>query len=78
MKTYAFMYKCRLCGETFEESRTGNDGIAFGCTISAALNKPATHISVQAPHLVSTHITSTHYGVADFIGAEQIEEGGEA
>ena len=68
---YVFKYKCRLCDEIFDDVVTGSEDVAFKCTLCAANNKPVGQ--PQAPHLVSVHISKTHFGIADLIGCDFIE-----
>ena len=73
MAEYNFKFKCRMCGEVYTEGITGNDNIAFKCTLCAALDRPSSE-HVQAPHLISVHCKNDHYGIADFIGCEIKED----
>lgn len=38
---YRTIFKCRLCGETYESGCTGNENIAFSAAISACLGIPS-------------------------------------
>jgi len=72
MKVYSFKYRCRLCGEVFEHARTGDEKLAFKCVLFSIWDKPTGY--AQEPKLISIHPASTHTGIADFIGAEEIDE----
>lgn len=36
--TYKAMYKCRLCGETFEDGATNSEGVATMTAIEISMN----------------------------------------
>lgn len=70
--TYYFMYRCRYCGEEYEEGATGDKGLAFNCLVCTVSGiKPPTP---QAPQLLSAHFTNDHMGVSDFIGVKKESE----
>lgn len=71
--TYISKYKCRYCGEVFEDQITGSEQIAFRSVLCIELNeklKPEM-FSEKVPHF-----KPDHYGIGDLIGVEI--EGGES
>ena len=72
---YRAIYKCRLCGEEFEEGETG-DIIAMTCTVALTVNNSTKHVRCERnlhrymPH----HCKDGSYGFADFCGFRKVEE----
>lgn len=69
MDTAVFQYKCRLCGEVFDDAITSpeNAQITLICTVT---NKPMPEkfIGIQ-PEMIELHAgCKKGYGVADLIG----------
>lgn len=63
-KEYRSLFKCRLCGETYESVGTVNKEIAMNAAISACLGKP---FQPQAPALNEVHVCKDGgFGIADF------------
>ena len=70
MADYKFTFKCRMCGEIFTESQTGDEKLANCCVLYAIFGKNTTTLHVQAPSMLSVHFKKDHFGVADFIGCK--------
>ena len=43
MREYRAIYKCRLCGEEFEDGETG-DIIAMACTVALNVKESTEHV----------------------------------
>ena len=69
MEKYTFVYKCRYCGEVFNEGYTGR-GMAIACLFQSACDLPK---DKQHPGDKTIHITGDHAGMADLVGCK-IEE----
>lgn len=65
-KLYTFVYKCRYCGDLFDESYTGR-GIAVACLLQTACDLPR---DKQHPGDRTIHITDDHAGIADLVGCK--------
>lgn len=74
MSEYRSIYRCRLCGEEFEEGETG-DIIAMTCTVALTVNDSTKHVRCERnlhrymPH----HCKDGSYGFADFCGFKKVE-----
>lgn len=72
MPEYRATFICRLCGERFEFSRTGNRSLAFA--MSAQLAVSGVCKDVQAPSMVIPHSCKNGgVGIADFQGWDVVE-----
>lgn len=61
------VYKCRLCGRTYNESGTANKKLALSVTMAAALEN--FHQDVMIPALTNVHSCEDgSYGISDFQG----------
>lgn len=75
MSEYQAIYKCRLCGEEFEEGTTG-DIIAMACTVALTVKDSTEHVRCERnlhrhmPH----HCKDGSYGFADFCGFRKVED----
>lgn len=75
MTEYQAIYKCRLCGEEFEEGTTG-DIIAMACTVALTVKDSTEHVRYERnlhrhmPH----HCKDGSYGFADFCGFRKVED----
>lgn len=66
MKT---VYKCRLCGKTYNESGTANRNLALSVTTAASLGN--VHTDAMAPTLTSVHnCQDGSFGISDFQGMQ--------
>lgn len=65
MPNYVFKYKCRFCGHTFEDMRTGDEKLAFKNLIDISCGR-----EVFGAYLYTLHMTRDHYGFADLIGCD--------
>jgi hypothetical protein len=65
MPNYVFKYKCRFCGNTFEDMRTGSEKLAFKNLIDISCGNHA-----DSCYLYNVHFTKDHYGFADLIGCK--------
>jgi len=75
MKVAKFLYKCRLCGETFDGEQT-NEKTAFMVLIYTTIGgpRPPGVIGPQ-PEMITTHSGCENgMGVADLIGYTVEEE----
>lgn len=70
---YAFMFRCRCCGEEYREGVTGDEKLAFKCLAYATMGESAPNLA-QAPRLISAHFTDDHMGVSDFIGVKEEDD----
>ena len=68
-KRYIFVYKCRCCGELFNDGCTGK-AIGLACLIQSACDLPK---DKQHPGDKTVHFTDDHVGIADLVGCK-IEE----
>lgn len=77
MSEYKSIFKCRLCGETYESACTGNEEIAlqsvvFACLQNENLNFPKL-IFPQSPSITEPHhCKNGSFGVADFQGFRKV------
>lgn len=73
MSEYRAIYKCRLCGEEFEDGR-GGDEIAYlsvcGLTIKENFNMKGSAIGVHRYNIHNCKDGS--YGMADFCGFRKV------
>lgn len=69
MAEYIFTYKCRFCGNVFEDIRTGNEPRVFANLINISCGQHA-----DSCYLYNVHFAEDHYGFADLIGCK-IEKG---
>jgi len=69
MKTANFQYKCRLCGEIFNDSCTspGNAEIILICTVLGQ-QMPDKFFGTQPTMVTIHHGCKKGHGVADLIG----------
>ncbi len=75
MKTAAFQYKCRLCGEVYANTFTGEQNalIYLVCAIDNKL--PPKQFIEGSLDLISTHVgCEKGHGVSDLIGYIITEE----
>ena len=75
MSEYRAIYKCRLCGEEFEEGETG-DLIAIACTVALTVKESTENVRYERnlrrymPH----NCTAGSYGFAAFCGFKKVRE----
>lgn len=75
MSEYRAIYKCRLCGEEFEEGETG-DLIAIACTVALTVKESTENVRYERklrrymPH----NCKDGSYGFADFCGFKKVRE----
>ena len=63
---YISIYKCRMCGKTFEKSVTSNKNIVVATIIQTNLQKP---VISNSPHLIDVHhCENGDIACADFVG----------
>lgn len=64
---YISKYKCRYCGEVFEDQFTGDEKIAFRSVLGLSKKE------LQMPMFseIMPHFKPDHYGVGDLIGVEK-------
>lgn len=70
---YISKYKCRYCGEVFENEITASKQIAFRSVICIELNEKPKHDLFAEKAM---HLKPDHYGIGDLIGIEKV--GGES
>lgn len=74
MKMHYALFKCRLCGETYITSGTGDRKTAMKSAINAAIGKVT---DPQAPELHDIHVCENGgIGIGDFIGFKEGTEDG--
>ena len=62
---YRTLFKCRLCGELYEDGATMSKNIALNATILASLGKS----EINDPSLYGVHCCKNGgYGISDFLG----------
>lgn len=70
---YKAIYKCRLCGEEFEDCTTG-EPLAMALTMALAINGTTKHVRYNGNlhnHIVH-NCKNGSYGMADFQGFRKI------
>lgn len=68
---YLAIFKCRLCGECYEERCTSSKSDALQATICACLGKT---LQSQAPVLTDAHYCDNgDIGVSDFQGFRKVK-----
>lgn len=73
MIEYRGVFKCRLCGETYESGCTGSEDIALQSVISVCIDglKPP---CPQSPHIRALHSCKDgSIGVSDFQGFRKVD-----
>lgn len=75
--TYKAIYKCRLCGATYQCGATAGKGIAEKCMVELVVGLKG--ITPQAPTMTEMHrcggVHTSSLGLADFQGWEAVEDG---
>lgn len=75
MTEYREIYKCRLCGEKFEDGRTGRDTAYMGCAVLAAKEHFKPEGCAIGVHRHNTHVCDDgSYGFADFVGFKKVDD----
>lgn len=69
---YRGIYKCRLCGEEFEDCCTRSKGLALNCMIAFVLNEKAKS-PIQPSQFQMHSCKDKSMGVADFQGWKAID-----
>lgn len=72
MTEYREIFKCRLCGETYEAGCTGSEDIAFQSVLalSIGIKRPCP----QSPQIISVHCCNGgSFGIADFQGFRKVD-----
>lgn len=64
---YAFTYKCRLCGEAFNDGLTGKT-YATRLIMQSAYNLKG---DAQRPSDKTVHFAEDHVGIADLVGCKK-------
>ncbi len=68
---YRTIFKCRLCGESYEGGCTGSEKVALQSVTFACLGLPAPE--PQAPGMTEVHCCKNgSFGVADFRGLKKV------
>ena len=76
MSEYRAIYKCRLCGEEFENGRIENENIVDSCVMAISILGDTQKVRTS----MSLHEHYVHYckngsmGMADFLGFRKVEE----
>lgn len=75
MSEYRAIYKCRLCGEEFEDARMGRDIAYRGAVVLIVKEHFKPEGCAIGVHKYNTHVCDDgSYGFADFIGFRKVEE----
>ena len=75
MTEYRAIYKCRLCGEKFEDGRTGIDTAYMGCAVLVAKEHFKPEGCAIGVHRHNTHVCDDgSYGFADFVGFKKVDD----
>lgn len=71
---YIMQYRCRMCGDVFDQGLTCSEKIAFStiCEITAGVNVVAHYGNPVS--VLDAHCTKDHFGIADLIGCKLREE----
>ena len=73
--TWAFMYKCRRCGEIERNPRTNNQNATLVLVSVVIGAHPPKDIIGVMPEMLSIHVCKDGgHGVADLIGIEEMKE----
>ncbi len=69
MNRYRALFRCRLCGETFSDTETGNREVALKAALFASMGRTS---EPQAPALHEIHTCKNEsIGIADFLGFKE-------
>lgn len=75
MSEYLAIYKCRMCGEEFEDARMGRDIAYMGCAVLAAKEHFKPEGCAIGVHRHNTHVCDDgSYGFADFVGFKKVDD----
>ena len=75
MSEYRAIYKCRLCGEEFEDARMGRDIAYMGAAVLTVKEHFKPEGCAIGAHKYNTHVCDDgSYGFADFIGFRKAED----
>lgn len=73
MIEYREIFKCRLCGETYESGCTRNENIALQATIAACIHSAKPPVP-QCPSITEIHSCKDgSIGVSDFQGFRKVD-----
>lgn len=77
MSEYRAIYKCRLCGEEFEENKVNRNiahaiTVIFGVGTPDAFEVPFTNETVYK--IIAHDCKDDSYGLADFVGFRKVED----
>lgn len=75
MTDYKAMYKCRLCGETFQFAHTGNRNVALEEVVELSLSEHSYKYKVQSETSIHRYLVHNcadgSIGYADFLGFKE-------
>lgn len=75
MSEYRAIYKCRLCGEEFEDGTTsGENAQIITCMLSVSQNYKHEKLNLHGYRHMCHFCDNGSYGFADFIGFRKVEE----
>lgn len=79
MSEYRAIYKCRLCGEEFEDARMGKDIAYMGAavlTVKEHFKPEGCAIGIHRHNV--HHCDDGSYGFSDFVGFRKVEDRNES
>ena len=78
MSEYRAIYKCRLCGEEFEDGRTSAENAQIiTCMLGFEPNYKHEKLNLHGYRNICHFCNNGSYGFADFCGFSKMEEGNE-
>ena len=75
MKTAKFQYKCRLCGETYNDACTHEDNAQMVLICTVLGQKMPSRLHGDQPDLISIHSScKAGHGISDLIGYVVVDD----
>ena len=75
MSEYRAIYKCRLCGEEFEDARMERDIAYMGVAVLTVKEHFKLEGGAIGVHKYNTHVCDDDsYGFADFVGFKKVDD----
>ena len=75
MSEYRAIYKCRLCGEKFDDGRAGKDIVYMAAAVLTVKNHFKPEGCAIGIHRYNVHHCSDgSYGFSDFVGFRKVED----
>ncbi len=75
MTEYRAIYKCRMCGEEFEDARMGKDIAYMGAAVLTVKEHFKPEGCAIGVHRHNTHVCDDgSYGFADFVGFKKVDD----